>query len=89
MRGGWRKEEEEEEEEKKRKKRKREGREGPTALTGSCGGDWPEGRSGWAPIGGKDVHRIFQGPIRAGSFTLGRISITRFGHPDIIAMTVQ
>ena len=44
MRGGWRKEEEEEEEEKKKeKKRKREGRECPTALTGSWGGDWPEG----------------------------------------------
>lgn len=54
---------------KKRKKRKREGREGPTALTGSWGGDWPEGRPGGAPIGRKDVHRIFQGPIRAGPFT--------------------
>ena len=83
MRGGWRKEEEEEEEKKKEKekKRKREGRECPTALTGSWGGDWPEGRAGGVPIGGKDVHRIFQGPIRAGLFTLGRISITRFGHP--------
>ena len=77
MRGGWRKEEDEDE--KKRKKRKREGREGPTALTGSWGGDWPEGRAGRAPIGGRDVHRIFQGPIRAGPFTSARISITRFG----------
>lgn len=61
MRGGWRKEEEEEE--KKKKREKKEKRESPTALTSSWGGDWPEGRTGWAPIGGKDVHRIFQGPI--------------------------
>ena len=67
---------------RKRKEKEKKRREGcPTALTGSRAGDWPEGRAVGAVIGGKDVHRIFQWPMGVEPFTLGRISITRFGQP--------